>query len=108
MTGFERDGFCHTGSHDRGVHVVCAQMTEEFLSYTRSQGNDLSSPAPRYGFPGLKPGDRWCLCATRWLQAVKAGVAPPIILESTEAKALQYAPLSLLQSYACFDNQASE
>ena len=108
ITGFERDGFCHTGSRDRGVHVVCAQMTEAFLSYTRSQGNDLSSPAPRYGFPGLKPGDRWCLCASRWMQAVKVGVAPPIKLESTEAKALRYAPLSLLQSYACVDHQASE
>ena len=100
LTGFERDGFCHTGPHDRGVHVVCAQMTEDFLAYTRAQGNDLSTPIPAYGFPGLKPGDRWCLCAARWAQAERAGVAPLIDLDATQEKALEFVSLELLQKYA--------
>ena len=100
LTGFERDGFCHTGPHDLGVHVVCAEMTEEFLAYTRAQGNDLSTPAPLYGFPGLKPGDRWCLCAARWAEAERAGVAPPVNLEATQEKALEFVSLELLQKYA--------
>jgi len=100
LTGFERDGFCHTGPHDRGVHVVCAQMTEDFLAYTRAQGNDLSTPAPMYGFPGLKPGDRWCLCAARWAEAERAGVAPLIDLEATQEKALEFVSLELIQKYA--------
>ena len=100
MTGFERDGFCHTGSHDRGVHVVCAQMTEAFLSYTRAQGNDLSTPIPAYGFPGLKPGDRWCLCAARWAEAERAGVAPLVDLDATQEKALNFVKLELLKKYA--------
>ena len=99
MTGFERDGYCHTGPHDRGVHVVCAQMTEAFLDYTRSRGNDLSTPLPQYGFPGLKPGDRWCLCAARWAEAERAGVAPPVDLAATHIGALRIVPLEKLKSY---------
>ena len=99
MTGFERDGYCHTGPHDRGVHVVCAQMTEAFLDYTRSRGNDLSTPLPQYGFPGLKPGDRWCLCAARWAEAERAGVAPLVDLAATHIGALRIVPLEKLKSY---------
>jgi len=100
MTGFERDGFCHTGPYDRGRHVVCAQMTEAFLNFTSSCGNDLSTPRPEYGFPGLKPGDGWCLCATRWAEAEEEGVAPPVDLEATHESALQIIPLELLKRYA--------
>lgn len=99
MTGFYRDGKCNTGGGDFGAHVVCAQMTEEFLAFTQSQGNDLSTPAPMFNFPGLKPGDRWCLCAPRWKEAMDAGVAPPVVLESTHASALEYVSLSELQIY---------
>ncbi|MBS9461120.1 DUF2237 domain-containing protein [Flagellimonas sp. 389] len=88
-TGFYRDGFCRTGPEDIGTHVVCAIMTEEFLIYTKNQGNDLSTPIPMYNFPGLKPGDTWCLCASRWKQAWKVGKAPAVILEATHEKALQ-------------------
>ena len=108
MTGFERDGFCHTGPYDRGVHVVCAQMTDTFLAYTKAQGNDLSTASPQYGFPGLKAGDWWCLCVSRWLQAHRAGVAPPIHLPSTEVKALKYAPLELYQKYAISKTTSDE
>lgn len=100
ITGFYRDGKCNTGSEDRGVHVVCAEVTEEFLSFTRAIGNDLSTPQPSFGFPGLQPGDRWCLCAERWKEALDAGVAPPVVLESTHASALKYVTLEELQSYA--------
>jgi hypothetical protein len=100
MTGYYRNGFCQTGSDDRGTHVVCAEMTEEFLSYTKSKGNDLSTPIPAYNFPGLKPGDRWCLCIIRWLEAEKAGVAPKINLKSTNKKALEYTNLKMLEKYA--------
>lgn len=100
LTGFYRDGYCRTGAEDRGTHVVCAQMTEEFLSFTKSKGNDLSSPAPQYNFPGLKPGDCWCLCALRWREAEKAGYAPPVHLEATEETALKYMPLETLQANA--------
>lgn len=89
-TGYYRDGCCHTGPSDSGRHVVCAVMTEEFLSFTRSRGNDLTTPQPQWQFPGLKVGDRWCLCALRWKEAFEAGVAPPVILESTHQKALEY------------------
>lgn len=88
-TGFYRDGFCRTGPEDVGTHVVCAIMTEEFLVYTKAQGNDLSTPIPLYQFPGLKPGDKWCLCASRWKQAYKAGKAPEVVLEATHEKALE-------------------
>jgi len=92
MTGFFRDGCCHTGAGDLGSHVVCAQMTEPFLSYTKAQGNDLSTPMPVYHFPGLQPGDRWCLCAARWKEAYEDGVAPPVVLEATHEQALQVIP----------------
>ncbi|MEO1229261.1 MAG: DUF2237 domain-containing protein [Myxococcota bacterium] len=90
LTGFYRDGYCVTGPEDRGTHVVCAEMTEAFLRFTQSKGNDLSTPHPRYRFPGLKPGDRWCLCALRWREADRAGVAPPVILSATEASAERF------------------
>ncbi len=89
-TGFYRNGFCETGPEDSGTHTVCAVMTDEFLAYTKAKGNDLVSPMPLYQFPGLKPGDKWCLCATRWKQAAEDGVAPPVILESTHQKTLEF------------------
>lgn len=89
LTGFYRDGHCRTGPGDTGTHVVCAIMTAEFLRFTRSRGNDLSTPLPYFNFPGLKPGDRWCLCASRWREAYRQGVAPPVILEATHQKALE-------------------
>lgn len=82
LTGFYRDGCCQTGWEDRGTHTVCAQMTEEFLSFTKKQGNDLSTPRPQFNFPGLKPGDFWCLCASRWKEALMAGAAPRVKLEA--------------------------
>jgi uncharacterized protein (DUF2237 family) len=100
MTGFYRDGYCNTGAGDYGAHTVCAQMTEEFLSFTKAQGNDLSTPMPAFQFPGLKPGDRWCLCASRWKEALDAGVAPPVVLESTHASSLEYVSLNELKQYA--------
>ncbi len=100
MTGFFRDGCCETGPMDLGRHVVCAQVTAEFLDYTKTQGNDLSTPIPDYNFPGLKPGDRWCLCASRWKEALEAGVAPPIVLASTHAAALKIVTLDELQQNA--------
>jgi uncharacterized protein len=100
MTGYYRDGFCSTGAGDTGVHVVCAQLTEEFLEFTKSRGNDLSTPMPLYDFPGLKPGDRWCLCAARWKEALDAGVAPPVVLASTHAASLEYVSLSDLKQHA--------
>ncbi|MBD1822725.1 DUF2237 domain-containing protein [Cyanobacteria bacterium FACHB-DQ100] len=100
MTGYYRDGFCSTGAGDTGVHVVCAQLTAEFLEFTKSRGNDLSTPMPLYDFPGLKPGDRWCLCAARWKEALDAGVAPPVVLASTHAAALEYASLTELKQHA--------
>ncbi len=100
MTGFFRDGVCQTGPQDRGVHVVCAELTEAFLSYTKAQGNDLSTPRPEYNFPGLKPGDKWCLCAARWKEAVDDGVAPPVVLESTHEAALRHVSLEELQQHS--------
>lgn len=100
VTGFYRDGSCNTGPGDLGVHVVCAQMTEEFLAFTRRQGNDLSTPVPEHGFPGLKPGDRWCLCALRWKEAMNAAVAPPVILEATHISAREYVGLEELKAHA--------
>lgn len=99
MTGFYRNGICETGPNDGGVHVVCAEVTEEFLKFTKSQGNDLITPAPDYRFPGLKAGDRWCLCAKRWKEAHKAKVAPPVILEATHQKALKFVPLMVLKEH---------
>ncbi|MGB5509902.1 DUF2237 family protein [Robiginitalea sp.] len=96
LTGFYRDGQCRTGPEDTGTHVVCAIMTEEFLSFTRSKGNDLSTPIPYYNFPGLKSGDRWCLCVSRWRQAYLEGLAPPVVLEATHKKALEIVPFEWL------------
>ncbi len=100
MTGYYRDGYCRTGGQDFGVHVVCAQMTTAFLTFTKQQGNDLSTPIRAYDFPGLKPGDRWCLCASRWQEAKDAGVAPPVILEATHVRALEVVSLDELKRYA--------
>ncbi len=100
MTGFYRDGTCNTGAGDLGAHVVCAEVTEEFLAFTQSRGNDLSTPAPMSNFPGLKPGDRWCLCAARWQEALDAGVAPPVILSATHAVALEHVSLDELKQHA--------
>ncbi|NDJ59556.1 MAG: DUF2237 domain-containing protein [Chloroflexi bacterium] len=100
MTGYFRDGCCNTGPDDVGSHVVCARVTAAFLEFSRSRGNDLITPRPHYGFPGLKPGDRWCLCALRWLEAFEAGCAPPVILAATHQKALQYIALADLQAHA--------
>ncbi len=102
-TGFYRDGFCHTGPMDMGSHVVCAEMTEEFLQYTLSRGNNLMTPRPEYEFPGLKPGDRWCLCASRWGEALLAGVAPPVFLEACHQNALLTIPLEALQKHSKTD-----
>lgn len=88
-TGFHRDGFCRTAAADAGQHTVCAVMTKEFLDYSRAQGNDLSTPVPAVGFPGLEPGDRWCVCARRWAQALEARVAPPVVLQATNRQALE-------------------
>jgi uncharacterized protein len=98
ITGFFRTGYCSTDSNDRGVHVVAAVVTDEFLKYSLSQGNDLISPYPASGFPGLKAGNIWCLCAIRWKEALDAGVAPPVILEATNIKALEYVTLEELKS----------
>ena len=100
VTGYFRDGRCRTGHEDTGVHVVCARMTPEFLEFSASRGNDLVTPLPRYGFPGLVPGDRWCLCAARWKEALQAGVAPPVILEATHIAALEYVSLADLVAHA--------
>lgn len=100
LTGFRRTGRCETGPEDRGVHVVCGEMTEAFLSYTRGAGNDLSTPRPEYDFPGLVSGDRWCLCAARWAEALAAGVAPPVVLEATQDAALQTIELGSLRAHA--------
>jgi uncharacterized protein (DUF2237 family) len=97
VTGFYRDGTCVTGPSDTGTHVVCSIMTPEFLQFTKSQGNDLSTP--QGGFPGLVPGDRWCLCAYRWLAAYKNDVAPPVILQSTSAAVKRIVPLSILRKF---------
>lgn len=100
LTGYFRDGYCKTMAEDRGTHVICALVTEGFLDYSRKQGNDLITPIPQWQFPGLKPGDRWCLCISRWLEAEKAGVAPPVILEATHEKVLEYTSLEKLVPYA--------
>ncbi len=100
LTGFFRDGCCRTGQGDHGVHVVCARVTADFLAFSQSAGNDLSTPRPEYSFPGLKPGDAWCLCATRWAEAHRAGVAPPVVLEATHISALEFASLSDLRANA--------
>jgi uncharacterized protein (DUF2237 family) len=100
MTGFYRDGCCSAGADDPGVHVVCARVTAEFLEFSRQAGNDLITARPEFGFPGLQPGDQWCLCAARWAEALEAGVAPPVILEATHARALEWCSLRDLQAHA--------
>ena len=100
MTGWFRDGSCRTDGADLGRHSVCCVINERFLSYSKAQGNDLSTPAPHYGFPGLRPGDHWCVCAPRWLEAHQDGMAPQVRLEATEASALELIPLALLQQFA--------
>ena len=100
LTGFYRDGGCNTGPGDAGLHVVCAQITADFLEFSRSRGNDLVTPVPEHGFPGLKPGDRWCLCAARWLEALGAGVAPPVVLRATHEAALELIELQDLKRHA--------
>lgn len=98
VTGYYRDGFCSSGSDDRGVHVIAAVLTTDFLRFSKSRGNDLVTPIPAYDFPGLKANDKWCLCATRWKEAFDAGVAPPVILNATHEKALEFVTLEQLQS----------
>jgi uncharacterized protein len=100
ITGFMRTGCCETGPEDRGSHTVCAIMSAEFLAFSKSRGNDLSTPIPMYAFPGLLPGDQWCLCAARWLEAYGAGCAPHVVLASTHEKALDVIPLPALKEYA--------
>lgn len=98
MTGFYRDGACNTGPEDVGIHTVCARMTEEFLAFSKSQGNDLTRALP--GFPGLRPGDRWCLCASRWIEAYRAGAAPRVALRATHEETLAMVDLETLKAYA--------
>ena len=100
MTGFYRDGCCRTGRDDVGLHTVCIQATAEFLEFSRQVGNDLSTPIPMYLFPGVQPGDRWCLCAERWKQALEAGMAPPVVLEATHISTLEFVDLEDLQAHA--------
>jgi len=100
LTGFFRDGCCHTGPEDVGSHTVCVQVTAEFLEFSRSVGNDLSTPMPHHGFAGLRPGDRWCLCAPRWQEALEAGYAPKVILAATHEEALAYCDLEDLRAHA--------
>lgn len=100
MTGFYRDGCCRTGPDDKGLHLVCAEMTAEFLEFSRSRGNDLSTPLPQFQFPGLVPGDRWCLCVLRWKEALEAGMAPRVCLEGTHVSTLEFVTLEELQEHA--------
>lgn len=99
LTGFYRDGYCHTGPGDEGVHTVCVQVTDAFLQFSKVQGNDLTSPSALWEFPGLKAGDRWCLCASRWKEALVAGVAPPVFLDATHSSALEWVDLEELQAH---------
>jgi uncharacterized protein (DUF2237 family) len=100
LTGFYRTGCCDTGAGDVGIHVVCAEMTAEFLAFSVSHGNDLVTPVLQFGFPGLRPGNRWCLCAERWKEAYEAGVAPPVVLEATHMSALEFVSLEELREHA--------
>lgn len=103
MTGYFRDGYCHISEEDHGNHSVCAVMTEEFLAYTKVKGNDLSTPRPEWGFPGLKPGDHWCLCASRWLEAYEDGCAPKVHLKACSEDALGTVPLAALKEASTFE-----
>lgn len=100
MTGFYRDGCCRTGPDDFGLHLVCTEVTDEFLAFSKERGNDLSTPNPLYHFPGLKAGDRWCLCVERWKEALDAGMAPMVVLEATHVSALEFVDLEDLEAYA--------
>ena len=100
LTGFYRDGCCNTGYDDPGMHVVCVRVTREFLEFSKKAGNDLSTPMPEFGFPGLKPGDQWCLCAGRWKEALDARVAPPVVLAATHEETLAMLPLAELKRHA--------
>ena len=100
LTGFYRDGCCNTGPEDVGLHVVCVQVTAAFLAFARGRGNDLVTPAPEFGFPGLKSGDRWCVCAGTWREAFEAGVAPPVVLAATHEETLAVIPLGALKQHA--------
>lgn len=100
LTGFYRDGCCNTGSEDVGIHTVCTRVTDDFLAFSASRGNDLSTPMPQYGFAGLTEGDQWCLCAARWKEAFDAGKAPKVVLEATHALTLEWVSLSELQAHA--------
>jgi uncharacterized protein (DUF2237 family) len=105
VTGFYRDGYCRTGPGDVGLHTVCVEVTAEFLLFSRAQGNDLTTPIPEYEFPGLQPGDRWCLCVTRWKQALDAGCAPRVRLESTHISALEFVAREDLERHALADDE---
>ena len=100
LTGFFRDGCCNTANDDTGSHVICVKVTAEFLTFSARRGNDLATPRPEYRFRGLDPGDRWCLCALRWREAYDAGVAPPVVLECTHERALDFVPLAWLKAHA--------
>ena len=100
LTGFYRDGCCNTGEDDHGLHLVCCQVTAPFLAHQRSIGNDLSTPVPHYRFPGLRPGDRWCVCVTRWKESLEAGAACPVVLDSTHISALEFVDLDDLKKHA--------
>ena len=101
LTGWNRDGCCRSGAGDHGVHVVCARVTQPFLEFSKISGNDLSTPRAEYGFPGLKPGNQWCLCAARWQEAFEAGFAPGVVLEATHESALEFIDLANLKQHAC-------
>jgi len=103
LTGYYRNGCCDTGPDDRGLHTVCAVMTSEFLAFSKEMGNDLSTPLPEYGFPGLKEGDRWCLCALRWLEAYENGMAPKVVLEATHQLVLEFLPFEELRKFQVED-----
>ncbi|MES3016099.1 MAG: DUF2237 domain-containing protein [Pseudomonadota bacterium] len=100
LTGYFRDGCCHTSDDDGGTHVICARVTAAFLAFSRERGNDLQTPRPQWRFAGLRPGDRWCLCALRWKEALDAGVAPPVVLECTHERALDFVTLEQLKANA--------
>ena len=100
ITGFFRDGFCHTDDTDKGVHTICVSMTEDFLEFSKSKGNDLSTPRPKFNFPGLKEGDSWCLCAERWVEAYEVSMAPKLYIKRTNLRTLDIVPLEILKKFA--------
>ena len=100
ITGFFRDGFCHTDDTDQGVHTICVSMTEDFLEFSKSKGNDLSTPRPEFNFPGLKEGDNWCLCAERWVEAYEVSMAPKLYIKKTNLRTLDIVPLNILKKFA--------